>query len=87
MSFGLAVGDFVAVGKLIKDITSSLQSAGDAKDDYQELIREFETLDKVLRSLEDIEINTGSSTTIDSIKFTAISCRVPLERFIDKVQK
>ena len=55
MSFGFAVGDFVAVGKLIKDITTSLRSVGGAREDYQEIIREFETLDKVLRSLRDLE--------------------------------
>lgn len=87
MSFGFAVGNFVAVGKLIKDITTSLRSVGGAKEDYQEIIREFETLDKVLRSLRDLEATTGNSNTINSIIFTAISCRLPLEKFLEKTQK
>jgi hypothetical protein len=40
MSFGFSVGDFIAVGKLINDISSCLQDAGGAKAEYQELMHE-----------------------------------------------
>ena len=39
MSFGFAIGDFIAVGRLTVDIVNSLRAS---KSDYQELIRELE---------------------------------------------
>jgi hypothetical protein len=55
MSFGFSVGDFIAVGKLIGEIISSLQTIGGAKSEYQELIREFDSLHTALRSLAQLE--------------------------------
>jgi hypothetical protein len=34
MSFGFSVGDFIAVGKLIGEITCSLQTIGGARSEY-----------------------------------------------------
>ena len=39
MSFGFAVGDFLAVGRLIYDITNALRGS---RAEYQELVRELE---------------------------------------------
>jgi len=39
MSFGFSVGDFVTVGKVIKQIVESVR---DAKSEYQELMVELE---------------------------------------------
>ncbi|KAF2833242.1 hypothetical protein CC86DRAFT_389553 [Ophiobolus disseminans] len=74
MSFGFAVGDFVAVGTLICEIIDSLQSVGGARSEYQELIRELTSL-------------PSSSTVVESIKFAALSCRVPFEDFLAKAKK
>ncbi|KAF2800861.1 hypothetical protein K505DRAFT_227706 [Melanomma pulvis-pyrius CBS 109.77] len=87
MSFGFSVGDFIAIGKLICDITSCLQSVGGAKSDYQELIREFELLDAALRHLDQLDNTTSASTRLDAIKYAALSCRLPLEEFLDKARK
>ncbi|KAH7077365.1 hypothetical protein FB567DRAFT_608462, partial [Paraphoma chrysanthemicola] len=88
MSFGFSVGDFIAVGKLIGEITTSLQSVGGAKSEYQELIREFQSLDAALRHLDRPECdNTTGSQTLVSIKCAALSCRHPLEEFLAKVRK
>jgi hypothetical protein len=88
MSFGFSVGDFVAVGKLICEITSSLQTIGGAKSEYQELIREFDSLLTALRSLDQLENKTSTpNKLLDSIKCAALSCRYPLEDFLAKVKK
>jgi hypothetical protein len=87
MSFGIGVGDFIAVGKLIKDITDCLQSTGGAQSDYRELIIELETLDKALRSLDSIGATSGASPRVDFIKYAAISCRLPLEQFLTKMKR
>jgi hypothetical protein len=49
MSFGFSVGDFLAVGKLIADITNSLREAGGSKSEYQELLQKLESLDHALK--------------------------------------
>jgi hypothetical protein len=89
MSFGFSVGDFIAVGKLIKDVSSCLQDIGGAKADYQELVRELECLQQALKHLNRLDRNSASlpSLHLDSIKYAALSCRRPLEQFLAKIQK
>ena len=87
MSFGFSIGDVIAVGKLIADITSSLSAAGGAKSDYQELLRELESLSKALVHLDQLSSHDGSSITLDSIKYASLSCRHPLEQFLAKIRK
>jgi hypothetical protein len=79
--------DFLAVTKLIKDITTCLQSVDEAKSEYQELIQEFEALDAALRHLDHLGNNTTSTISIESIKCAALSCRVPLKEFLIMVQR
>jgi hypothetical protein len=88
MSFGFSVGDFIAVGNLIKNISSCLQDAGGAKAEYQGLLRELECLQQALQHLDKLQ-NGGSSSSanLDSIKYAALSCRRPLEQFLEKIRK
>ncbi|KAF2797253.1 hypothetical protein K505DRAFT_298803 [Melanomma pulvis-pyrius CBS 109.77] len=88
MSFGFSVGDFIAVGNLIKDISSCLQDARGANVEYQELLRELEFLQQAVQHLDKLQ-NSGSSssTSLDSIKYGALSCRRPLEQFLGKIRK
>ena len=67
MSFGFSVGDFIAVGSLIKDISSCLQDAGGSKTEYQELLRELECLQQALHHLDKLQNGGSSSTNLDSI--------------------
>jgi hypothetical protein len=85
MSFSFAVGDFIAVGKLISDIVTSLQSVGGARSEYQEHIREFLALQLALQHLDQLEDYRSSSDTVQLIKYTALSCRYPLQAFLDRV--
>jgi hypothetical protein len=89
MSFGFSVGDFIAVGKLIKDISLCLQDMGGAKADYQELVRELECLQQALKHLDRLDHGRASplSLQLDSIKYAALSCRRPLEQFLAKLRK
>lgn len=86
MSFGFSVGDFIAVGTIIADIISSLQEAGGSKSEYQELVRELESLQHALRHLDKLQ-PSSSSTNVDSIKYAALSCRRPLEEFLAKIKR
>jgi hypothetical protein len=87
MSFGFSVGDFIAVGSLIADITSSLREAGGSKSEYQELLRELECLQQALTHLDKLQLRGSSPTNLDSIKYAALSCRRPLEQFLVKIKK
>lgn len=86
MSFGFSVGDFLAVGKLIKDTVSCLQETGGAQSQYQDLVRELEHVQQVLGHLDRLRVS-GNSKNLDSIKYSALSCRVPLEDFLNKIHK
>ncbi|KAM7182783.1 hypothetical protein V8F20_012840 [Naviculisporaceae sp. PSN 640] len=87
MSFGFAVGDFIAVGGVITDIISCLKDSTGSKSDYQELVRELEALARALKSLDKLKSTESSPSTVDSIKCAALSCRVPLEQFLSKIQQ
>lgn len=87
MSFGFSAGDFLAFGRLIKDISSCIQDVGGSKDDYQELLRELECLQRALHHLDNLKVTRPSSINLDSIKYAALSCRRPLEQFLAKMRK
>jgi hypothetical protein len=84
MLFGFSVGDFLAVINLICDITNSVRATGGARSEYQELIRDLETLKKALKHIQE---NYEQTTTINSINYAVLSCRLPLENFLNKFCK
>jgi hypothetical protein len=86
MSFGFSVGDFIAVGKLIADITSCLKEAGGSKSEYRDVVLELECLRKALVHLDRLQSQPGNLST-DSIKYAALSCRRPLEEFLGKLKR
>ncbi|KAF2664238.1 hypothetical protein BT63DRAFT_104735 [Microthyrium microscopicum] len=87
MSFGFSVGDVLAVGKLIVDVTTCLKDSKGAKPEYQDLLRELECLQKALQHLNELRSTDSVSTNVDSIKYAALSCRRPLEQFLTRIRK
>ncbi|KAF2835247.1 hypothetical protein M501DRAFT_942486 [Patellaria atrata CBS 101060] len=85
MSFGFSVGDFIAVGKLIADITSSLQGSSVAE--YRELILELHGLQRALREIEHLPCPPGREAVTNSIKVAALMCQYPLDEFAAKLKK
>ncbi|KAI1459628.1 hypothetical protein F4805DRAFT_419707 [Annulohypoxylon moriforme] len=86
MSFGFSVGDFLAVGKLATDIISSLKDSGGSRTEYQHLLRELECLQAALVHLDRLS-ETRNTHGVATIKYTALSCRRPLEEFLTKIRK
>jgi hypothetical protein len=86
MSFGFSVGDFLAVGKLIADITTCLKDVGGSKSEYRDLIVELECLQKALVHLDQLKPQ-GDARCTDSIKYAALSCRRPLGEFLAKLKR
>jgi hypothetical protein len=87
MSFGFSVSDFIVLGSLIADIASSLREAGSSKSEYQEILRELDRLEHALSYLDKFQSGDTCSTSIASIKYTALSCRRLLEQFLNKIKK
>ncbi|KAH3960392.1 hypothetical protein HBI73_176210 [Parastagonospora nodorum] len=87
MASPISVGDVFAIGKLIKDIVGALQSVGGAKSEYQELVREFQSLDTALRHLDRLEDQTTVPNHVGAIKAAALICRHPLQDFLTRIKK
>ena len=87
MSFGFAVGDFVTVGKLIKDIIGLLKDSAEAQDDYQELVRELDGLGRALEHVDQINPAQAQTATLDSVKCAALMCRLPLDSFLSRAKE
>ncbi|XXG93972.1 hypothetical protein Hte_000222 [Hypoxylon texense] len=86
MSFGFSVGDFLAVGKLVTDIVSCLKDTGGSRTEYQDLVRELECLQAALIHLDKLTA-TKTPHDLTAIKYTALSCRRPLEDFLARIRK
>ena len=55
MSFGVSVGDFIAVGRLIGGISVIIKDTKNGNNEYQELQRELNSLDQALKSLDRLQ--------------------------------
>ncbi|KAI1321128.1 hypothetical protein F5Y16DRAFT_73753 [Xylariaceae sp. FL0255] len=86
MSFGFSVGDFLAVGQLTADVISCLRDVRGSKSEYQALILELECLQATFVRLDTIPTSKWS-VALESVKFTALSCRRPLETFLARIKK
>ncbi|TEY81030.1 hypothetical protein BOTCAL_0035g00230 [Botryotinia calthae] len=79
MSFGFSIGDFIAVGEVIVTLIEGLRETGGSKSDYQELVRELQSLEKALKHVEKVSTSKGSNIGLDGVKCAALLCRYPLE--------
>lgn len=88
MSFGFSVGDFFAVSRLVADIVNSLNDASGARPEFRGLLKEPHILQELLLRLENFQGSSQShSPNMHPIKFAALSCRIPLEEFLNKMGK
>ena len=84
MSFGISVGDFIAVGHLVKDIVSALHSA---ETDYLELILELYSLERALHEVEHLNAPPGQEVVVNAVKVAALLCHHPLKQFKQKLEQ
>ncbi|RSL54551.1 hypothetical protein CEP53_007403 [Fusarium sp. AF-6] len=85
MSFGFSIGDFLAAGKLINDIISSLRHSSASS--YQELIVELHGLKRALDEIEHLECPPGQEAALNSVKVAALMCQYLLDQFASKLKK
>ncbi|KAH0558470.1 hypothetical protein GP486_004875 [Trichoglossum hirsutum] len=88
MSFGFAVGDFIAAGKLIASIVSALNSSRGSSAAYQELRRELLSLQQALNHINNLTSpNLQQQPKVYAIKCAALSVQYPLSDFFTKLRK
>jgi hypothetical protein len=86
--FGFSVGDFITVGQLIVGTTTLLRASRFSAAEYQAVLNELGSLSKTFEHLNGLGNRGGKTQDIlDSIKFSAMSCRIPLEKFLNKMKK
>ena len=71
MSFGFSVGDFIAVGILIKNITSALHSS---TSEHQELLLELNGLQRALDEIEHLKAVPQHEIEVNAVKVAALTC-------------
>ncbi|GJN70802.1 hypothetical protein VFPFJ_08686 [Purpureocillium lilacinum] len=84
MSLGFSVGDFVAVAKLIKEISGCIRHGTTAS--YQALDLELHTLKRALDEIERLQCPPGQASAVNQVKVAALNCRQPLDQFASKLQ-
>lgn len=90
ITFG-SVSDIISVSSIIKNIVQALGESRGSAAEYQEIIRELSTLDRVFLEVEQlssikersIELNVLYTTADDIID----ACRKCLHNFLEKCQK
>lgn len=85
MSFGISVGDFITVGRLIQDIVSSLRASSISE--YNELILELHGLRRALNEIEHLKCHPSQESAITGIKVAALMCQYPLDEFAGKLKR
>ncbi len=85
MSFGISIGDFIAVGRLIQDIVSSLRAS--SKSEYRELILELHGLQRALHEIEHLKCHPSQEPAVNGIKVAALMCQYPLDEFAGKLKQ
>lgn len=83
-SFGYSVGDVFATISLIAKVITAFKRSGGACEEYQQVVRELETLQQVLQRLDSIQSNDSNFAHVNAVKSMALNCQIPLQQFLDK---
>ncbi|KAL9050967.1 MAG: hypothetical protein Q9162_006318 [Coniocarpon cinnabarinum] len=92
MPLGVAsVGDIIAVGLLIKDLVSALNEARGSSHDFQQLVRQLQSLGDVLHQVETLvrrhDASPGLNALCVSITRRTATCEDLIKPFLLKVRK
>ncbi|PQE06220.1 kinetoplast-associated kap protein [Rutstroemia sp. NJR-2017a BBW] len=87
MSFGFSVGDFITAVNLIAQVASTLREAGGAASQYQHVTSKLDFLDRAIRDVNRLEPVPGLEVTLEAIKTTALSCQVPLLKYLEDIRR
>ncbi|KAF8248008.1 hypothetical protein K440DRAFT_549882 [Wilcoxina mikolae CBS 423.85] len=85
--FGFSVGDFIGAIGLITKICKALQDTGGAASEYQHVILELRSLERVLIHLAALEPTDENANHVNAIRGMALACQLPLREFLTKLEK
>lgn len=85
--FGYSAGDFIATIEVIAKVITAFKDSGGASEEYRQLLHQLETLLGLLKHLSSIRSTDSNLTHVNAIKVAAISCRAPLQEFLDKTTR
>lgn len=84
-AFGFSAGDFISAINLVSQVVDALKDGGSVTT-YQGAIQELQTLRSVLEHLDQLRpSNETDLAHVNAIRGMALSCRVPLQEFLNKI--
>ena len=90
ITFG-SVGDIISISLLVKDLVKALDDSQGSAREYQEVIRELWTLDRVLLEVEQLSRTHEHTIELHALCITArhaaYDCRRSIEAFYEKIRK
>ncbi|KAF4634522.1 hypothetical protein G7Y89_g3576 [Cudoniella acicularis] len=86
--FGFSFGDFVQAISLLNDVRKALRDAGGAKDEFKHVSVDLQHLEILLEQLNRGKWDQGGDAGhLNAVKGMALTCRVPLQEFLAKIEK
>lgn len=85
-AFGFSVGDFIAAIELCNKISKALKDTDGASSDFANVAIELHGLENVLRRVVALDPNASNIEHVDAIRSLALSCQIPIQEFLAKLQ-
>jgi hypothetical protein len=86
--FGFSFGDFVQAISLLNDVRKALRDTGGAKDEFQHVLVDLQHLEILLEQLNcGAWDHGGDAGHLNAVKGMALTCKVPLQDFLARVEK
>jgi hypothetical protein len=90
ITFG-SVGDIISISLIVKDLVKALDDSRGSAAEYQEVIRELWSLDRVLLEVEHLSRNSEQTIELYALwattKRATVECRRSIENFLEKIKK
>jgi hypothetical protein len=90
ITFG-SVGDVISISLIVKDLVKALDDSRGSAAEYQDVIRELWSLDRVLLEVEQLSRNSEQTIELYALWVTAKratdECRRSIENFLEKIKK
>lgn len=88
MSFGFAVGDFIAGVELVKQAVEAFSKTKGASSEYQRLVSDLNACHRTLLQLQCMqEKNVFSQGTLNELKYIADAGKADMDHFLEKNKK
>ena len=85
--FGFSVSDFIGIIELVVKTVTSLKDSNGASIDYQQVVLQLSGLRSTLIRLERLQPNAHNADHINAIRCRALGCKLPLQRFLNSIEK